>query len=592
MDSKKERLGLGLSGGGFRASFFHIGLLAQMAEQGMLRHVEVISTVSGGSIVGALYYLHIKNLLESTADDDIEDQHYVEIVNTIEQDFLKATEKNIRMSTFASFKANLGMVLAHHSRSDRIAELYNDGLYQTVLSGVKTPIQMQELKIFPKGDPNASHFNPDDHNHTRKAKVPILVLNATSLNTGRLWQFTARTMGEPPLSSQDDSRNRIDKKPIRLRRADNNGYDNMLVEPINQQEFPLAHAVAASACVPVLFDPMAVSNLYFNKQDNESIRVQLVDGGVVDNQGIEGLLRYDCTSFIISDACGQMGTKNNPSVDAISVASRVNSILQDGVRTEGLLHLIDNSQNKGNVAFISLRDGLGVNQIGWFDKSNNQVADVPIAPTSQDFGVDPAVQDSLSKMRTDLDAFTEVEAYSLMLDAYLMSKHELSHFKKSVAHQGINNSPLLDGFSWRFLDIGKWLKNPTDHYRKQLDVAQFTFGKTIILLPWLWLPLGVVILGLLYLLWPQIIAVLSGSIAVSVIVVAVALWLVNKFADSLLSLLPIKLSNFLEWLRPNAVMAKAVGKFALTSMGTLFVKLYLWKINDLFVEYGRLNNLK
>ena len=58
-----DRMGLGLSGGGLRASFYHIGILAQMADQGLLRHLEVISTVSGGSIIGALYYLHVKKTI-------------------------------------------------------------------------------------------------------------------------------------------------------------------------------------------------------------------------------------------------------------------------------------------------------------------------------------------------------------------------------------------------------------------------------------------------------------------------------------------------------------------------------------------------
>ena len=382
-----ERLGLGLSGGSFRASFFHIGILAQMAEQGLLRHVEVISAVSGGSIIGALYYLHLKKLLESLPDSGITDQHYVDIVKTIEADFLKATEKNIRMSTFTNFKANFKMVLFEYSRSDRIAELYNEWLYQTVLSGAANPVQMQELKIYPKDD--RSDFHPLLHNGPRKAKVPILVLNATSLNSGRNWQFTAQTMGEPPTPDTDE----IDKKPIRLRRAD--GYDNMVAEPINQQTFPLGHAVAASACVPVLLDPMAVSNLYYNRKDKENIRVQLVDGGASDNQGIEGLLQYNCTCFVISDAGGQMGTENNPGVDTVPVALRVGSILQDRARTEGLLHLVD-SQDKDNVAFMNLREGLGIQQIGWFDKNNNQAPDTPIDPTSQDFGVDPRVQERLS----------------------------------------------------------------------------------------------------------------------------------------------------------------------------------------------------
>lgn len=46
------KVGLGLSGGGFRASLFHIGVLAKLAEFDLLRRVEVLSCVSGGSIEG------------------------------------------------------------------------------------------------------------------------------------------------------------------------------------------------------------------------------------------------------------------------------------------------------------------------------------------------------------------------------------------------------------------------------------------------------------------------------------------------------------------------------------------------------------
>ncbi len=55
------KVGLALSGGGFRASLFHIGVLARLAELDMLRRVEVISCVSGGSIVGAHYYLELRS---------------------------------------------------------------------------------------------------------------------------------------------------------------------------------------------------------------------------------------------------------------------------------------------------------------------------------------------------------------------------------------------------------------------------------------------------------------------------------------------------------------------------------------------------
>ena len=63
-DIEKGKLGIALSGGGFRAAFFHIGVLARLAEHDLLRHVAVISCVSGGSIIGAFYYLKVKQLLE------------------------------------------------------------------------------------------------------------------------------------------------------------------------------------------------------------------------------------------------------------------------------------------------------------------------------------------------------------------------------------------------------------------------------------------------------------------------------------------------------------------------------------------------
>jgi len=60
------KFGLALSGGGFRASLFHIGVLAKLAELDVLRRVEVLSCVSGGSIIGAHYYLQLRETLETT----------------------------------------------------------------------------------------------------------------------------------------------------------------------------------------------------------------------------------------------------------------------------------------------------------------------------------------------------------------------------------------------------------------------------------------------------------------------------------------------------------------------------------------------
>ncbi len=49
------RIGLALSGGGSRAAAFHRGTLRALDEIGLLRRIDVVSTVSGGSLFGAAW---------------------------------------------------------------------------------------------------------------------------------------------------------------------------------------------------------------------------------------------------------------------------------------------------------------------------------------------------------------------------------------------------------------------------------------------------------------------------------------------------------------------------------------------------------
>ena len=48
---KKRNIGLALSGGGFRASIFHMGVLKYLAEKNKLEEISYISSVSGGSLL-------------------------------------------------------------------------------------------------------------------------------------------------------------------------------------------------------------------------------------------------------------------------------------------------------------------------------------------------------------------------------------------------------------------------------------------------------------------------------------------------------------------------------------------------------------
>src|SRR4051812_17346625 len=47
-------VGLALSGGGFRATLFHLGALWRLNELGWLRRLDIITSVSGGSIINGV----------------------------------------------------------------------------------------------------------------------------------------------------------------------------------------------------------------------------------------------------------------------------------------------------------------------------------------------------------------------------------------------------------------------------------------------------------------------------------------------------------------------------------------------------------
>src|SRR5687767_13049245 len=55
MTTIPTKVGLALSGGGYRATAFHLGTLKALHEMDLLGKVDVISTISGGSITGACY---------------------------------------------------------------------------------------------------------------------------------------------------------------------------------------------------------------------------------------------------------------------------------------------------------------------------------------------------------------------------------------------------------------------------------------------------------------------------------------------------------------------------------------------------------
>src|SRR5262245_33201704 len=53
MNSRMNRIGLALSGGGFRATLYHLGLVRFLRDAGILPQITRITAVSGGSVFAA-----------------------------------------------------------------------------------------------------------------------------------------------------------------------------------------------------------------------------------------------------------------------------------------------------------------------------------------------------------------------------------------------------------------------------------------------------------------------------------------------------------------------------------------------------------
>lgn len=573
MEGNDKKLGLALSGGGFRASFYHIGVLARMADLGLLRHVDVISTVSGGSIIGALYYLHVKKLLEEKEDSSIKDEDYQDIMGKIEVDFLQAVQRNLRLRTFLNPLKNLKMSLANYSRSDYIGELYDKFLYRNVLSHKNTkPIKMKDLKIIPFGE--GPSFHPFEGNKTRKAKVPVLLMNATVLNDGHNWRFSAEHMGE---SNIDEPNETIDKN-FRLIRAES--YENIY----KHGDFELGIAVAASACLPGVFAPLAISNLY-----DEGIRVQLVDGGTHDNQGIVGLLdkKLKCTHFIISDASGQMDDEKEPGIQVPNVIKRSSSIIYDRIREQQLSRIL--GEHSHNVALLHLRKGLPVREISYYDndhKLQNKTVLCRAEPSSQAFGVNEDAQNLLSRVRTDLDSFSEIEAFSLMLNGYKMSEYEFN--KTNINHLVTNTS--LRGKKYQFFKIEGWISSPIVDplYNRHLEIASKLFFRAVRLS-------------------------LSLKIVITVVVAILFATLFNNYSFGFIQWTkePIKKGNMLLilllliiilgfYLSRNVSYRNSIVQFWLNGLptslisliGAVFIGIHLLTFDRLFLHLGRLEVLE
>jgi len=140
----RHKLGLALAGGGFRASLFHVGVLRRLAELDLLRYVEVLSTVSGGSVVGALYLMHLKAELEQPMlaqllprQAGLNHEQYKEVVLRVEQDMRRAAQRNLRNRLLMNPLKLASVLFGPSSLATAMAKVYERELLAEAVKRVR-----------------------------------------------------------------------------------------------------------------------------------------------------------------------------------------------------------------------------------------------------------------------------------------------------------------------------------------------------------------------------------------------------------------------------------------------------------------------
>jgi len=279
-DTPTHGIGLCLSGGGYRAMLFHLGVLWRLAELGYLgsekrtgMHGPIgslrrVSSVSGGSIVAGVLGLKWQQL--KVDEDGLLERFREFVVSPVEQ-FADKTTISIWSGLWA------GLV---SSANKKVVKVYRRRLFGSAT--------LQDL--------------PD---------LPQFVINATNLQSGALWRFS---------------------KPYSR---------DWRVGEITTPTDSLAKVVGASSAFPPFLSParFRYDESQYTPNSGDGLqrppfttRPTLADGGVYDNLGLETVFKHYQT-VIVSNAGGDYKAKEKVRGDWALQSYRVLNTIDNQVRS-------------------------------------------------------------------------------------------------------------------------------------------------------------------------------------------------------------------------------------------------------------------
>jgi NTE family protein len=363
---RATNIALCLSGGGFRAALFHLGGLRRLNELGVLSKVDVITSVSGGSILNGMLATRWKRL-ETGRGGELKGFEQL-----IAKPLRAFCSQDLRTKLFLLTRlspANWGVLMRDFFA---VPASFLAAEYEAIF-------QRAKLGDLPSPNKGETRF----------------VFCATNFLTGACWQFHGGS---------------------NARMGDfYTGY-----RPVG--ETSVAEAVAASSAFPPgfagltlargeddsysRFDPWGVERPSSTKRaaiSQRQSRIVLTDGGVYDNLGVEPVW-HRCNTLFVSDAGRPFASTAAVRQSLVSRLTRAADISGEqvaAVRRRWLLEQILGGRRKGAVWMI-----------------NTSISDFPERPSSS-YCRD--VCGRLNAVRTDLNGFSEGEIACLENHGYALA---------------------------------------------------------------------------------------------------------------------------------------------------------------------------
>jgi predicted acylesterase/phospholipase RssA len=244
-----SEIALSLSGGGLRATGFHLGVLDCLDHLGLLQNVHILSSVSGGSMVGTSYALCQQEGkgIQACFDNLYE---FFTGLNTLEQILSCMTDERSRCPS---------------GRRD-------------LITGMANVLQEQYFSKYYRNDTFGQLWD-ESPSHLKE-----IMFNATEFKTGTAFRFQ--------------------KSQFQCRI----GNGHVHIDEKHARAMRMGDVMAASACIPSGMEPLFFPEDFHWPRDDEPGRpfctevadrieqqtgersIALMDGGVYDNQGLSSIL--------------------------------------------------------------------------------------------------------------------------------------------------------------------------------------------------------------------------------------------------------------------------------------------------------------